>query len=647
MTPMLGALATSDDGAATLQALAPATGIFSYIWLIIALPLAGAAILLLAGRRTNRWGHWLGILMVWASFALGATMFATMLGEPAEERGVQQTLYTWISSGSFTATVGFQLDQLSMIFVLLITGVGGLIHIYSVGYMAEDDDRRKFFAYLNLFVAAMLLLVLADNFALLYFGWEGVGLASYLLIGFWQYKPTAATAAKKAFVMNRVGDFGLALGIFLIFATFGTVAYPEVFAAAPEASTWVINIVGLLLLAGAAAKSAQFPLHGWLFDAMEGPTPVSALIHAATMVTAGVYLIARANPIFNLAHVASTVVIIVGCISLIVGAVIGMARDEIKKALAGSTMSQIGYMIVAVGLGPAGYVFGIFHLLLHGFFKADLFLGAGSVMHGMKNREDMRRYGALRAVMISTYLTFLAGYLAIMGIPPFDGFWSKDKIIEAAFGTNIWVGLVTLFGAMLTGFYMTRIFVMTFLGKARWEDDQHPHESPKSMIIPMWILAILSTFAGMVLAYNGAFEKWLEPVVGFTEHELPFPAWVMSVIVLVVVLIAVGLTVKQYAPGVPETPPQHVSFLTRAARENLYTDAFNEAVFMRPGQYLTRSLVWFDHSAVDGFVSGTAATVGGISGRLRRWQTGYTRTYALSMLGGAVVVVGALFLVRL
>ena len=303
--------------------------------------------------------------------------------------------------------------------------------------------------------------------------------------------------------MNRVGDFGLAIGVFLIFATFGTVAYPQVFAAAPEASTTVINIIGVLLLVGAAAKSAQFPLHAWLFDAMEGPTPVSALIHAATMVTAGVYLIARPTRIFSIAHVASAVVIIIGCISLLGGAIIGMARDEIKKALAGSTMSQIGYMIVAVGLGPAGYIFGIFHLLLHGFFKADLFLGAGSVMHAMKNEEDMRRYGALRTVMIATFLTFTAGYLAIMGIPPFDGFYSKDKIIEAAFGTNIWVGLVTLFGAMLTGFYMTRIFVMTFLGKARWDDDQHPHESPKSMLIPMWVLAFLSTVAGFTLAYTG------------------------------------------------------------------------------------------------------------------------------------------------
>ena len=643
----LAMLPASEGGAATLQELSPATGVFSLIWLIIALPLAGAAILLLGGKRTNKWGHWLAIAMVWAAFALGTAMFFTMLGEPEESRGVQQTLYTWINSGSFSATVGFQLDQLSMVFVLLITGVGGLIHIYSVGYMAHDPERRKFFAYLNLFVAAMLLLVLADNFVLLYFGWEGVGLASYLLIGFWQYKRTAATAAKKAFVMNRVGDFGLALGVFLIFATFGSVNYQYVFGSIGEASSTVVNLIALLLFTGAMAKSAQFPLHGWLFDAMEGPTPVSALIHAATMVTAGVYLVARANPIFNDASVATTVVIVVGCISLIMGAIIGMARDEIKKALAGSTMSQIGYMIVAVGLGPAGYVFAIFHLLMHGFFKANLFLGAGSVMHAMNNEEDMRRFGALRTVMVITFVTFMAGYLAIMGIWPFDGYFSKDKIIEAAFGQNLIVGIVTFIGAILTAVYMTRIVVMTFLGKARWDDDVHPHESPKSMTGPLIILGVLSTVAGFFLYQDGRIEHWLEPVLGFSEHELPIPAWLFSLILLAFVLLAVFVTAKQFARDVPTSPPQHVSVLTKAARQNLYSDAFNETVFMRPGQYLTRSLVWFDHAAVDGFVNGAAATAGGISGRLRRWQTGYARTYALSMLGGAALVVGALFLVRL
>jgi NADH-quinone oxidoreductase subunit L len=639
--------ATEGEGAAQLQELSAASGIFSFIWLLIALPLVGSAILLIAGRRVDRWGHLLAIAMVWTSFALGLAMFFTMLGEPSESRGVQQTLYTWISSGTFSATVGFQLDQLSMVFVLLITGVGGLIHIYSIGYMDTDPDRRRFFAYLNLFVAAMLLLVLADNYVLLYVGWEGVGLASYLLIGFWQYKRSAATAAKKAFVMNRVGDFGLALGVFLIFATFGSVNYQYVFATVGEASTTIVNVIALLLFAGAIAKSAQFPLHAWLFDAMEGPTPVSALIHAATMVTAGVYLVARSNPIFNDASIAATVVIVIGSISLIMGAIIGTAKDEIKKALAGSTMSQIGYMIVAVGLGPAGYVFGIFHLLMHGFFKANLFLGAGSVMHAMKNEEDMRRLGALRTVMTITFITFTAGYLAIMGIWPFDGFYSKDKIIEAAFSENIIVGLVTLVGAWLTAVYMTRIFVMTFLGKARWDDDQHPHESPLSMTIPLMILGVLSTIAGVILYSGGRIESWLEPVLGFEEHELPFPVWIFSLVILVSVLIAVFITAKQFARDVPVSPPEHVSAYTKAARQNLYSDSFNETVFMRPGQYATRSLVWFDHAVVDGFVNGAAATAGGISSRLRRWQTGFARTYALSMLAGAALVVGALFLVRL
>lgn len=649
VTSTLAALPLSGDvgGPAELQALSVAGGVFSFIWLLVGLPLFGAVFLLLAGKRANKWGHWFAIAMVFGAFALGATMFFEMLAEPAASRGVQQTLFTWFDVGGLNAEVGFQLDQLSMIFVLLITGVGGLIHIYSIGYMSDDAQRRRFFAYLNLFVAAMLLLVLADNFILLYFGWEGVGLASYLLIGFWQYKPTAAVAAKKAFVMNRVGDFGFALGVFLIFTTFGTVSYPQVFAAAPEATTWTLNIIGLLLLVGAAAKSAQFPLHAWLFDAMEGPTPVSALIHAATMVTAGVYLIARANPIFTLATTAATVVVIVGGISIIFGAIIAMARDEIKKALAGSTMSQIGYMIVAVGLGPVGYAYGIFHLLMHGFFKATLFLGAGSVMHGMKNEEDMRRFGALRKAMLITYITFFAAYLAIMGIWPFDGYYSKDKIIEVAFGANVVVGIVTLVGAILTAAYMTRIIVMTFMGRPRWDDGQHPHESPMSMTIPLVILGVLSTIAGVLLAEVFSIVTWLTPVVGYEKTELPIPEWAFSVIVLALVLMSVFVTAKQYARDVPVTPPAHVSVFTKAARVNLYGDVLNEAAFMRPGQYLTRSLVWFDHSAVDGFVSGSAAAIGGASGRLRRWQTGYARTYALSMLGGAVLVVGALFLVRL
>jgi NADH-quinone oxidoreductase subunit L len=549
--------------------------------------------------------------------------------------------------GTFDVPFDLRLDQLSMTFVLLITGVGTLIHIYSVGYMSHDHDRRRFFGYLNLFVASMLLLVLADNYLLLYVGWEGVGLASYLLIGFWYFKDSAAVASKKAFVVNRVGDVGLSLAIMLMFVTFGSVTFQGVLGSASQASESQLTWIGLALLLAACGKSAQFPLQSWLLDAMEGPTPVSALIHAATMVTAGVYLIVRSGAIFDAAPQARTAVIVIGAITLLMGAIIGCAKDDIKKALAGSTMSQIGYMILAAGLGPVGYAFAIFHLVVHGFFKADMFLGAGSVMHGMNDQVNMRRFGALRAVMMVTWITFACGWLAIMGIPPFSGFYSKDKIIEAAWSINPVAGLVTLVGAGITAFYMTRLFAMTFQGKARWTDDVHPHESPWIMMFPVSILALLSAVAGFFLAQGNAIENWLAPVTGFEEPELSFPAVYLQVGALVLVLIGAALAWIPYATrAVPEVAPAG-NLLTRAARSDLYGDAVNEAVFMRPGQYLTRWLVWFDNRVVDGIVNGTAATIGGLSGRARRLQTGFARSYALSMLGGAVVVAAALVLVRL
>jgi NADH-quinone oxidoreductase subunit L len=532
-----------------------------------------------------------------------------------------------------------------MVFVLLITGVGTLIHIYSVGYMSHDHDRRRFFAYLNLFVASMLLLVLADNYLLLYVGWEGVGLASYLLIGFWYYKPSAAVAAKKAFVVNRVGDVGLSVAVMLMFFTFGSVTFEGVLGSASQASEQSLTWIGLALLLAACGKSAQFPLQSWLLDAMEGPTPVSALIHAATMVTAGVYLIVRSNEIFNGAPAAQTAVVAVGAITLIMGAIIGSAKDDIKKALAGSTMSQIGYMILAAGLGPVGYVFAIFHLLTHGFFKADMFLGAGSVMHGMNDQVNMRRYGALRTAMMVTWITFGAGWLAILGVPPFAGFYSKDKIIEAAFTVNVWVGLVTLIGAGITAFYMTRLFAMTFHGTKRWEDDAHPHESPWIMMGPVSVLAVLALVSGFAL--SNWIVGWLAPVTGYEPVEPPVQPIVITIAVLVVVVIGAVLAWIMYARrSVPVVAPAG-NLLTRAARADLGGDAFNEAVFMRPGQYLTRFLVWFDNRVVDGAVNGVAATIGGLSGRSRRLQTGLARSYALSMLGGAALVVAFLVLVRL
>ena len=624
----------------------PAEGVFSLIWVLIALPLAGAAVLLLGGRRTNSWGPLLGVLTVTASAVIGWVMLVAMMGYSPEERTFDQTLYSWVFVGGFQADMAFQLDQLSMVFVLLITTVGALIHVYSLGYMSHDRDRRKFFGYLNLFVGAMLILVLANNYLLLYVGWEGVGLASYLLIGFWQAKPAAAAAAKKAFIINRVGDVGLSLAIMLMFVTFGSVAFQDVFGVADQASEGTLNAIGLLLLLAAAGKSAQFPLQAWLLDAMEGPTPVSALIHAATMVTAGVYLIARSNAIFDIATIAATAVVVVGLITVFMGAIIGSAKDDIKKSLAGSTMSQIGYMVTAAGLGPIGYVFAIFHLLTHGVFKAGLFLGAGSVMHGMNDNVNMRRYGALRTVMFITFITFAAGWLAILGIPPFSGFWSKDELIHAAFEQSMVTGWLLIIAAGITGFYMTRMFIMTFLGKARWEDDAHPHESPAVMTIPLIILAIGSTFMGLALLFWGNIESWLEPVVGFEKGESPLPTWATIALSLLAVGIGVLVAYLMYQRRqIPVEAPRG-SWLTRAARDELYGNQVNDVLVVQPTYYASRWLVWFDNKGVDGFVNGLAAFVGGLSGRLRRYQTGFARSYALSMVGGAVLVVLALVLVR-
>ncbi|MCQ6555115.1 NADH-quinone oxidoreductase subunit L [Streptomyces sp. C10-9-1] len=626
------------------------------IALLVAAPLLGAVVLLLGGRRLDGTGHLLGTVLAAASFVVGAVLFADMLGKGAEERTLTSTLYSWIPVEGFQADVAFRLDQLSMTFVLLITGVGTLIHLYSIGYMEHDERRRRFFGYLNLFLAAMLLLVLADNYLLLYVGWEGVGLASYLLIGFWQHKPSAATAAKKAFLVNRVGDVGLSIAIMLMFTTFGTFAFGPVLSSVDGASEGTLTAIGLMLLLAACGKSAQVPLQSWLGDAMEGPTPVSALIHAATMVTAGVYLIVRSGAIFNAAPDAQLAVVIVGAVTLLFGAIVGCAKDDIKKALAGSTMSQIGYMVLAAGLGPIGYAFAIMHLVTHGFFKAGLFLGAGSVMHGMNDEVDMRRYGGLRRYMPVTFVTFGLGYLAIIGFPGLSGFWSKDKIIEAAFayddGVRGWIfGGVALLGAGITAFYMTRVMIMTFFGEKRWQPDAegnppHPHESPKSMTIPMIVLAFGSVFAGGFFAVGDRFVNWLAPV---TEFEHPHPVIsVPAITTATVVVLLAGAAVAWAMYGrrpVPVEAPRG-SLLTRAARRDLYQDDVNHVVLVRGGEHLTRSLVYVDHTLVDGVVNGTAAGFGGLSGRLRRLQNGYARSYAVSMFGGAAILVAATLLMR-
>ena len=635
-----------------------ATGVLRASWLLLAFPIFGAVVLLVGGRRTDKWGHLLGVAMPVASFVYAVIAFFALLGD--RDRSQDLHLFSYIPVGGFQVSAGILLDPLSASFMLLITGVGSLIIIYSVGYMAHDSDRRRFFGYMNLFIAAMLLLVLADNYLVLYVGWEGVGVASYLLIGFWQFKNSAAVAAKKAFVVNRVGDAGLTLAIFLMFAEFGTVSFTGVFGSVRSGGSGVATALGLLLLLGACGKSAQVPLQSWLLDAMEGPTPVSALIHAATMVTAGVYLLVRSNPILALTPDARLAIAIVGAVTLLWGAIIGCAKDDIKKSLAGSTMSQIGYMTLGAGLGPAGYVFAIAHLLAHGFFKAGLFLGSGSVIHAMDDEQDMRRYGGLARFLPVTFVTFILAYLAIIGIPPFSGFFTKDGIIEAAWDRGGTAGPIfaacAILGAGITAFYMTRMVLMTFVGKPRWEGEEqgaqeahpapHPHESPAVMLWPMIVLAVGSVGAGAFLIIDRRFEKFLAPVTGVppTAHGI----WtVPGIIALVLAFAGAGLAWVMYGRvPVPETAP-HGNPLVVAARKDLYGDAFNESVLMRPGQWLTRLSVYFDNRGVDGLVNTLAALVGGTSGRMRRSQTGYVRSYALSMFFGAAVLVALLLAVRL
>jgi len=615
-------------------------------WLV-ASPLIGAAVLLLGGRRTDRWGHWLGVLASAAAFVVGLVMLIDMIGMPAEERVARHVVGTWIDAGTLQVDLGFQVDPLSMTFVMLVTFVGTLIHVYSVAYMGHDVDRRRFFAYLNLFVAAMLLLVLADSYLVLFIGWEGVGLASFLLIGFWDRERPNAVAGKKAFVMNRVGDMGLLAAMMVLLATFGALDFGTVLSGAESADRGLMTAVGLLLLLAACGKSAQFPLQAWLGDAMAGPTPVSALIHAATMVTAGVYLLVRSGPVLEAAPDAQLVVAIVGAVTLLFGAIVGCAKDDIKKTLAASTMSQIGYMMLAAGLGPVGYAFAIFHLLTHGFFKAGLFLGAGSVMHAMDDSVNMRRFGGLARLLPVTAITMGLGWLAILGVPPFSGFWSKDKIIEAAFvgeGWRPWVfGLAALLGAGITAYYMSRLFFMTFAGRRRWDsegpDAVHPHESPALMTWPMIILAVGSVGLGGLLAWGNTFVTWLEPVTGHAEHHEPvLPVWLLVTLTLVLVVLGVLIAFRQYAVArVPVTPPPAPA-VVRAARADLYQDTVNESLVMRPGQYLTRSLVYTDRTVVDAGWLGLAGGIGRFGEWLRRFQNGYVRSYAAMTLGGLGVI---------
>jgi NADH-quinone oxidoreductase subunit L len=616
--------------------------------------LVSAGLLLVFGKATNKWGHWLGVLASSASLVIGLIALFTLLGRTGSQRVVDAPLYTMWTAGDLSLSAGFRIDPLSLTFVGLVTFVGTLIHIYSVAYMRHDGDRRRFFAYLNLFVAAMLLLVLADSYILLFFGWEGVGLASYLLIGFWNDKPVNAVAAKKAFIANRIGDVGMIIAMMIMFGAFGTLSFAGVFnkigSSGPGQGT--LTAIGLMLLLAACGKSAQFPLQSWLGDAMAGPTPVSALIHAATMVTAGVYLVVRSGPIFAGTPDARLVVVIVGAVTLLFGAIVGSAKDDMKKVLAASTMSQIGYMMLAAGLGPIGAAFAIMHLVTHGFFKADLFLGAGSVMHAMSDQVDMRRFGGLRSIMKVTWITFMMGWLAILGIPPFSGFWSKDKIISAAFSQSVawqsWVfGLVALVGAGITAFYMSRLFFMMFHGHSRWTEDAHPHESSPLMTVPMAILALGAVGLGWTLSIIG-FTGWLSPVTGDIGDAKPVlpEAAIMTVTLVLVLFGAVYAWYKYGKSAVPEIAPRGTVW-TRLARRDLGQDDVNDVLLVKPGQQLTGALALTDTHVVDGGVRGVAALVAGFGQATRKLQNGYVRSYAATMVAGVIIVVAIVLAVRM
>ena len=632
--------------------LPSATGAASLVWLAVVIPLISAGLLMLLGRVADKWGHWLGVGASSSTFVVGVAVFFQLLGMPAHERQVDVTLFTFlpgIGQKISPTTVGMQVDQLSITFVLLVSLVGSLIHLYSVAYMSNDPDRRRFFAYLNLFVAAMLLLVLADSYLLAFVGWEGVGLASYLLIGFWNGRDEYAVAAKKAFIANRIGDIGFLVAMMLLFANFHTVHYGGVFAGAQGAQTGLLTAIGLLLLLAACGKSAQFPLQSWLGDAMAGPTPVSALIHAATMVTAGVYLVVRSGPIFEGAPNAQLAVMIIGAITLIYGAIVGCAKDDMKKALAASTMSQIGYMMLAAGLGGVGAAFAIMHLVTHGFFKAGLFLGAGSVMHSMNDQIDMRRFGALFKPMIITAVTFTAGWLAILGVPPFAGFWSKDRIIETAFegvGWQPWVfGLTAMIGAGITAFYMSRLFFMVFLGKARWTDEQHPHESPALMTIPMMVLALGSVGLGFGLAAFG-FQDWIGPLTSGSGHDAVgghapvMPAGMIMALTLALVVLGTALAWWLFGRKAAEVPVEAPAAnpIIEAARNDLYQDQVNHRLLVLPGQQLVKTTTGLDKDVVDGGVRGLGWLVTQASQVARRVQTGHVRTYAATMVAGVVIL---------
>jgi NADH-quinone oxidoreductase subunit L len=639
------------------------------VWLIPALPLAGFLILLVAGRRLgDPAAGWIATLMCAGSFVASVVVFAGLLDENEEGRQFTQTLFEWVPAGGLRVDVGFLADPLSITMALFITGVSALIHLYAIGYMHGDADFPKFFVYMNLFVFSMLMLVLGSNLLVTFLGWEGVGACSYWLISFWFSSDANATAGKKAFITNRIGDWGFLLAMFLAFATVGTLNYEGLFASVPTIAPVTATAIGLLLFLGAVGKSAQIPLYIWLPDAMAGPTPVSALIHAATMVTAGVFLMTRVNPILGAGYDwVPDVIAWVGVITAFVAATIAIAQNDIKKVLAYSTVSQLGYMFLAVGVGA--YVAAIFHMIAHAFFKALLFLGAGSVIHGMDGEQDMRRMGGLRKFMPLTAATFMVGWLAIAGVPPFAGFWSKDDILLFAWGSGaaggkaLWaIGLVT---ALLTGYYMSRQVFMVFFGEPRWraepaprpasvgaaaneldmETDEHahgePHESPWLMTAPLVVLAVLSIVGGVInLPFNDDvhfLEHFLEPVLRANEAEIAVSTG--AKVALAAVAIGAGLV------GIALASVVYLRHRARAIEPEVLAHAwyYDEEVtaFMGgPGRKSFDAIAWFDVHIIDGAVNGVAAVVRNVGGRLRPVQSGFVRSYALGVTIGVVVVLG-------
>ena len=622
------------------------------VWLVPALPLAGFLLLVLFGRRlAEPKAGWLAATMCGSSFFVTLLVFLDMVSKTAEERSHVVRVFSWIPVGSLQVDLAFLADQLSITMALFITGIGTLIHLYAVGYMHGDPKFSKFFIYLNLFVFSMLMLVLGENLLVTFLGWEGVGTCSYFLISFWHTRDSAATAGKKAFVTNRVGDWGFMMAMFLAFGAVGTLSYGTINSAAHGGSISHVTAtaIALMLFVGACGKSAQLPLYLWLPDAMEGPTPVSALIHAATMVTAGVFLMTRMNPVIAEAyHWAPTIIAVVGAATALFAATVAVAQNDIKKVLAYSTVSQLGYMFLAVGSGA--YVAAIFHMITHAFFKALLFLGSGSVIHGMHHEQDMRKMGALRVLMPVTGFTFIIGWLAIAGVPPFAGFWSKDEILLYVFANNRALYVVGLITALLTAFYMTRQVIMVFFGDAKWKDqsEEHgahgdfvPHESPKIMLLPLVVLAMLSVGGGLLqLPFTKDLhflEKWLEPIVEHGEAHIS-GSWaydnkyLLMLVAIVVALSGIALAVGVY--GKKKLPAIEPQILANAWNYDKGVSAFMGG----PGRQSFEAVAWADAHVIDGAVIGTGSVVRKSSGLIRKIQSGYVRVYAAAIVIGVIAM---------